>query len=478
MPALRTLFLVLSLCSSLSAQPDTLLFTPVSGYAYPAPFSCYTARFDLLHRPYLYTANQEYGLIVFDYSNLQEIKPVGVLHVSQFQNLKPTDLVQEGNYLYVSLGGFAGVITQNAGLAIVDISDPAHPVITGLWTDPAFNKGCATVRLQGQHAYLGAMDKGVVLLNISNPAKPVYTSHVTLDLNWPAPIGLFSVPHARGLALDGNHLWTCFDAGSLRLVDIFDKQNPYEAYKYLNEDIDAAGRIAYNNAVVVGNYLYVAVDYCGLEIIDISNPNQPVNAGWENPWNCSKLNWDGRPGHTNQLVTACRDSLLFVSGADSEVLAYSLATPAQPRLLGQHAILKDSVATWGVDANDSLIVLAEIWNPLNTPYVAKKGGIQLLRWNCPATTAAPAVSEDAQAFSFTPNPWRRSGQLRYRLTRADQVQWRLYDVLGRPLLSSAPVRQEPGEHRITMENTGLKEGAYFIVLQIGNQTFSQMVLKQ
>lgn len=481
MPSFRLRFFALAnllfLSLGLFAQTDTVLFTPVSEFRFPAPYSCYTARFDRLHRPFIFTANKELGLGIYDYSDLQNLQSIRNFSVQNFQNLKPTDLVQQGNFLYVALGDFEGFFPQSAGLAVLDISDPANATILGQWSDTSFNKGCAALRVEGNYAYLGAMEKGVILVDISNPAAPKYLSHVELDLNWPAPPGLFSVPHARGFALRSDELWTCFDAGWLRLVDVSDKQNPIETAKYLNPDLNATAQPAYNNAVVVGDYLYVAVDYCGIDIVDISNPAIPVNAAWENPWACNNTNWADRPGHTNQITTACNDSLLFVSGADSEVLAYSIVNPNQPRRLGQHAVLLDSVATWGIDVNDSLVVLAQLWNPLNTPYLAKKGGIRLLRWSCPQASTGIANAGSAPALFIWPNPFRDQLKVRFELPVSAAISWSLVDMFGRSVRSAAPGHLPAGEQVLDLALVGLPAGMYAFVMLVDGQEVRRLVVR-
>lgn len=474
--ALVALFLKTSL---LVAQMDTVLFEPLSAYPYPAPFSAYTARFDRLNRPYLYTANKENGVILFDYSNPLELKPVRAFTVQQFQNLKPTDLVQQGNYLYVSLGDFGGFSTQSAGLAVIDIGDPAHAAILGQWSDATFNKGSAAVRVEGDYAYLGAMEKGVILLNIAQPGNPQYVSHVVPDLNWPVPPGIFSVPHARGFALRDNEAWVCFDAGGLRLIDVSDKQHPVESAKYLNTNLDAAAQPAYNTAVIAGNYLFASVDYCGLDVVNVSNPAHPHNAAWVNPWLCSNTNWDGSPGHTNQVATACHDSLLFLSGGDTEVLAYSIADPEHPRQAGQYARLQDSLVTWGLDVNDSLVVLAQVWDPLNSPYIAKKGGISLLRWACPAVSANQEAGAPAFFVRVAPNPVKAVAIIRYFLPAAAKIRWVVSDALGRVMLSNPATEETPAGFNTTeLDMANWPAGIYYFSFWANGLTRGQVFIKK
>ncbi|MBK8966142.1 MAG: hypothetical protein IPM36_05565 [Lewinellaceae bacterium] len=472
-------FTILLLCISTQAvfsQTDTLLFTPVSEYPYPAPFTAYTAHFDKLHRPYIYTANKEYGVILFDFSDLQNPTPVRTFTVQQFQNLKPTDLVQQGNYLYVALGAFGGLSPEPAGLAIIDISDPKNATITGQWSDAAFDKGCAAIRVDGDYAYLGAFERGVIIVDIANPAMPAYRSHIELDLNWPVTPGLFNVPHARGFALRGNELWTCFDAGGLRLVDISDKNAPFEAAQYINTDLTDAAAPAYNTATIVGDYLYAAVDYCGIDVVDIGNPAAPENAGWANPWNCLPTNWDGRPGHTNQVTTACHDSLLFASGADTEIVAFSIADPVQPKIIGQFGALRDSVATWGIDANDSLVVLAQVWNPLNFPYLAKYGGIRLLRWSCPAGTSGVHDPEPV-IVSIAPNPVTDRLQIRFNPAENGTAVCLLRDMQGRQVRRLSIDLSAVSEPVFQLDMAGLPQGVYLLSFIGWEQAGARLVVK-
>ena len=434
-------------------------------------------RFDRSGRPYIYTANKEYGVVVFDFSNPPDIKPARTFSVEQFQNLKPTDLVQQGDYLYVALGGFDGVFTQSAGLAVLDVSDPENAAVLGQWDSTAFNKGCAAVRVDGNYAYLGAMEKGVIILDVSDPAQPKYVSHLELDLNWPVPPGLFSVPHARGFALRDDDLWVCFDAGGLRRIDVSDKHHPVEKTKYLNPDLDAAAQPAYNTAVITGKHLYAAVDYCGFDVVDIGNPDQPAPAAWENPWNCSNTNWDGSPGHTNQLTTACHDSLLFLSGADSEVLAYSIADPEKPERVGEWAVLKDSIATWGLDVNDSLVLLAQIWNPLNTPYIAKKGGIRLLRWGCPQTSSTTTAVQDEFQVRVYPNPARRSVKVTYTLRWGGTASWAVFDALGSLVEHGEWPAQEAGTYMANVDLGAAPEGLLFLKVWDDRHVFCKTMIK-
>ena len=480
MSIFRTLLPLLIGCLLLSAPeagsqtPDSLVFSVVDSFPYPAPYSAYTARFDRLGRPYIYTANKEYGVVFFKYTPALGLHPVRVFMVTQFQNLlKPTDLVQRGQYLYVALGDFESLSPQAAGLAIIDLTDPESATILGQWNNPTFNKGCAAICVDSTHAYLALMEKGILVLDVSDPSAPAFTSKLALDLNWPAPPGLFNVPHARGLALRDTDLWVSFDAGGLRRVDVSDKLFPKETARYLNPALDAVAQPAYNSANLVGDYLFAAVDYCGLDVVDISTPAQPQNAAWINPWNCTNSSWNGSPGHSNQVATARHDSLLFLSGADTELLAYSISTPGQPRPIGQWGALQDSVATWGLDANDSLVVLTQLWSPLDIPFVAQHGGLKLLRYRHASTSTSIEPTPDAPGIGLAPNPVR--DLLHIHFPDSGAYAWTLIDALGRVVMSG---RQAAGEARTrVLDLQHLPAGAYRFGWQAGRSAGSRLLLK-
>ena len=104
---------------------------------------------------------------------------------SVFAGLKPTNVWQESNTLYVSLGGYAGLIPQRAGLAVVDVSDPANMSLTAQWDSIAWNQGSAKVIKHGNTVFLGAMERGVIAIDVSDPADPQWLSTFLPDPDFP-----------------------------------------------------------------------------------------------------------------------------------------------------------------------------------------------------------------------------------------------------------------------------------------------------
>ncbi|OKH54687.1 hypothetical protein NIES2101_05820 [Calothrix sp. HK-06] len=123
------------------------------------------------------------------------------------------------------------------------------------------------ITVVGNYAYVGDGNKGLSIIDISDPTKPTLVS--TFD----------SPGYARGVSVVGNYAYVADgvpgDLGStpsLQIIDIINPKSPIfkGAYNTL---------ISADSVTVVGNYAYVADGGAGLQIIDISNPSNPVKKG-------------------------------------------------------------------------------------------------------------------------------------------------------------------------------------------------------
>ena len=402
MNALRNLSIAGCLLFSalLSAQVDAVSVNKISEFNYSWTYSSYTSIFDAQGDPYLYTASMELGLVTFDVSDMNNPVPVDTIMPAAMNGLKLTNISQFGNYIFGSLGGFHG-ITQDAGLVIFDVSVPGNAVITDVWDSTEFSEGSAIAITDGQYAYLGAMTEGVIILDVSDVNNIEYVSHLLPFTDFPEVPGPFSVPNARGLALKHpDTLMVCNDAGGLRMLDVTDKFNPVEIGMYANADIESMAQSAYNNIEIVGNYAYIPVDYCGLIVVDITDENM-TDVNWINTWGCDTTSWDGAPGHTNQVVSV-GDSLLFVSGADTEMLVYDITDKTNPVQVGQFGGFLDNRVAWGIDVRDGYIATAMVNNPAGFPYDSNWGGICLYEWK--EEFAAIDENQNSSAFTIYPNP--------------------------------------------------------------------------
>ena len=482
MRSLRSFFIALCAIlggwrSSCPAQSiDTVLLTEIGRYqhgyvAFPDSFSAPTlsSRIDRLGRPYLYMACNDSGLITLDISVPSAPLVVDRKHPSAFGGLNVSNVEQIDDLLFVALGRFEGT-SQNTGFAILDITDPTAPMVLDFWNGGAsFPNGCANVKVDGAHAYLAAMESGIVVLDVSDPSDIQFTSTYQPDPTWP---GIASyAPNGRGIAIAGNILYLAYDAGGFRTIDISDPASLSQIGQYLNPDIPAFTPPACNNVVVIGDRAYCTIDFCGLEVVDITDPAAMTQVNWLNPWNCTGLSWFGSDGHTNELMSALGDSLLFVSGADSEVLVYDITDADAPVLKGGHILPNDSAATWGVDVFGDHVVA----NFVNThglplqPYDSKYGGVVLFQWMADSYTS---IDEDGTAhFDLFPDPTDGLVSVRWEQGHAP-VDIRITDPIGRVVL----LRTFPS-NTATLDLSEASEGLYIVELfSRGTRTNAQRLM--
>lgn len=440
---------------------DTVLLSEQSFVHHPFVYSTFASLIDRNDQPYLYTADVEYGLRIYDINDPTQPIEVVTQWPPVFGGLKPTNLFQSGNLLFVTLGGFQGS-TQNAGLAILDVADPENPVMLDQWDSVAFSTGSDIVRVRDGYAFLGAMESGLIILDVGEPTDIGFVSSFLPDTLWPGTVSY--PPNARGMALKGDTLFLCFDAGCIRAIDVSDKSAPVEIGHYVNPQQPINTAVAYNNARIVGDLLYVSTDFCGFEVVDVSDPANMQQVAWVNPWNCNGLSWFGSDGHSNELITAMHDSLLFVSGADSEVLVYDITSPSTPELVGGFIHPNDSSVAWGLDVHGDLVSVNYIDNSLvifpPQPYYADDGGFQLFSWQAELSMGMSDGRAKPDTISIWPNP--ATDHIIIETGDLSPATITLRDALGR-----VAIRTWTNGDRKTLDVASLARGTCSVTMEYG-----------
>ncbi len=153
-------------------------------------------------------------------------------------------------------------ISGELDLAVIDISDPSNPTIIDRYTTN-FNVRFCT--LFGEYLFIGAGADGLKVLKIAEPVLP------------PALVGGVTTPHqAHKVAIDGNYAYVADDNSGLQVVDITDPVNPI-----IVGGVDTPLRLA--SVTVDGDYVYAHDYWPGgnnyVYVIDVSNPMSPTIVG-------------------------------------------------------------------------------------------------------------------------------------------------------------------------------------------------------
>jgi hypothetical protein len=311
-------------------------------------------------RSLIYVALKEGGVEILRLENPRPPKTLSKVPRLFFANLDAVAIAQKGNFLYVGLGDVFAHRYAKAGLATIDISDPAAPQVVSLWQSPQNAGGSSSLLIHEDNLYLGAMTQGVYVFSLADPAHPEFVSSCQPDPNFPLrnPNRVHR-PNVRSMAAHNQLLFVCYDSGGLRVLDLSNKNALREVGRYINREL-LGQQQAYNGIVLSPPHAYLTCDYAGVEVVDFANPESIRQVAWWDPWRrASGRNfWFGSKGHANQIEMDRTRQRLFVSAGDSELVVLDVKNPLEPRVCAHYGGTKDNAGAWGVTFDRGIAYLS------------------------------------------------------------------------------------------------------------------------
>lgn len=441
--------------------------TPYEGFVSPLSLEA-----DILDRPYLYVASNEYGLRIFHTDG----SLVTDLDTSHF-GMSVMNFTQSGSLLYLALGNHFN--EDPPGMAIVDVSDPSNPAVVDIWVHPnsGDSNGSGIVKVEGNLAYLGAMRKGLIILDISDAENISMLSELPLDINYPFPNPNPNFYNARGLAIKDGIAYVAFDAGGLRIIDCSNPSAPAEVARFANPITFANGNQprAYNNVLLNDSLVYIAVDYCGIEVVKINDWDNLTMLEHYNPHDCPSGSWFNAPLHANEMkyVASCEKLLVSVGRGEMEVL--DVSNPEMVEYCGGYGSIDDTTATWGIGMRNDSIFLSYLIIPIYIPFIhpfdAKWNGIKMIKWDdsCINTTNVTKLASSI-LIKVAPNPsW---GHFNLDLDQAQNGELQVWNSLGQLLQKQSFFQQK----NLTINIDG-PQGLYFVTVTINEQETTLKLVK-
>ena len=156
-----------------------------------------------------------------------------------------------GQKMYLGLG---------KSLVILSTATPSAPTLLG-WID--LGDDVMDVELVGTTAYCAVYNAGLSIVNVSNPAAP------TLVSNLPLPGGFAG--RAYDLAVSGNYVYVADYLGGFKGIDVSNPASPSVVWNYF---LGTAYSVA-----VSGGYLYLGQNWPGVDVMSLSNPAAPAFVG-------------------------------------------------------------------------------------------------------------------------------------------------------------------------------------------------------
>lgn len=422
-----------------------------------------TMKHDQTGRPYLYVAGKEGGLRIYNISNLDQPMLVKTIPITSLENLEVMNIDQSGEYLALALGNHF-TNSQSPGMAIINVSDPASASVVDTWKSSAPDGGAGIVKLDGDHAYLGAMKHGVIVLDVSNKGEITFVSQYVPDINYPTPNPNPDLYNARGMVIRNDVIYLCYDAGGLRIINVSNKLKPVETGRYSNPALNGLPR-AYNNIVLDDSLVYIAVDYCGLEVLNISDTSHITLTGWWNPYNCPTNNWFSSPVHANEIAYNRECRLLFIADGKSDMHVIDISDPTSPDSVGIYGGATNDLGTWGVSVYRDQIFLSYICAII--PFASSWTGVKILTYNNQCVSAAPEQPESSVALIPSLAGDRMTIRLDSGMCVVDASSVIITDLLGR---SYYPVLIESTAGRMVIDPSALPAGFHILSISGGGKS--------
>jgi hypothetical protein len=208
---------------------------------------------------YAYVSDYHYGMRVINISVPAAPAVVGSLPLPDCR----TRLVKAyGNIVYVTRQTHVARPYGVAGLSIVDVSDPAHPVERTFLQN--LSVGDLAVDKTGRYLFVMGQNTSLKIYDVLNPAAPIEVASYG---------GTFS-PGGIKVIGDRAYLTDAYQNKAV-ILDVSDPVHPAEISSFQFLDSTALARPA-----AAGDLFFVTSWYDALRIVDFSNPSSPAQVGF------------------------------------------------------------------------------------------------------------------------------------------------------------------------------------------------------
>lgn len=416
----------------------------------------------------VYVVSYSYGLNILDISDLSNITVTGTCAVPGF----PYRVQIVGSYAYVGNTDYSGaggvnvvdvsdpanpsLVTSYVGFAehiaaagntlaftgsnmacsVLDISTPTAPVLASTYSIPNF---IGDIYVDGNYAYTG--NNGFRIFDITDKTNPVQVGYNITDGSIVRTAGNHAVYiresmssnswtsggipgetfcYAQALEVEGNYLYiidygpfTEEDTKGLYIMDISDILNPVLVTRF-------TGIASYGYDLdVVGNMVYIADNYGGVEVIDVTDKNNPVVRGY-----CSL------PDGANSVMVT--ENMAFVADyINGGVQVVDVTNPDNPIVAGYYK--RSGCFALAVDVKGTNIYLAD-----------GAGGFQIYTTTLITGTKNNPGPADAASTSY-PNPFSDQLTITAQTTAESGNYLRIYNSAGTLVATLFPSEYHQGE---------------------------------
>ncbi len=368
------------------------------------------------------------NLLVYDIQNPSSPTEVHSISIGG----RPFWISVYGNFLYIP----GMEVDLNAGVCVMDISDPTNLTEIAFWQLPHEYSGVPlNVELYNNYAFVATGYGGVQIYDVSRIDQPVALGSWTLfdPITNPA----FGV---RNVKVSWPYLFVPDEASGLHVLDVSDPTDIVEVASHPSSGSAWWVDISHNAA-----FVYLADMSGGLRILDVSNPLAPREIG-------SYTENIERATH----VTVCGDSVYLSDSGQFGLHVIDVSDPAAPVEVVYHS-------TPGAHAQG--ITVAN-----NLVYVIEKTHFEIFEIYGQSTgtediDAAPALL-DYRINSVYPNPFNMTTKIVFELAKTGHATLEIFNSVGQKVQTLLDGYCQAGRHTYIFRANELSSGFYMLRLKV------------
>ena len=332
--------------------------------------------------------------------------------------------------------GIAWVACAIAGVAVIDVADPRHPLLLRWIELEDHLTASRAMGLSVDGDRLGVVDEtdGFHLFDVSDPNDPIL-------LDWH-----YMGTYPRHVIVEGDYAYVAERQETIRILQL----TP------VLDDVGVASHVGFNYDLDKhGSILFVAKDWRGVWMIDVSDPQNPIDVYTFDP-----------VGSATDLSISW--PYLYVAEG-SAVRAYDVGFPMDPQYVGEYVV--DDV-TLGVCATRQFVHVGGMqggWYELENTLVAV------------GTEDRPSMASPLEVGDPAPNPFNPRSTLRFAIARSGPVRVSVVDVRGREIAVLLDAWREIGPHRVSWDGkdargVGVASGVYRYRVEASGQVRTRGVV--
>lgn len=256
-------------------------------------------------RSYAYVADQNAGLRVVDVSDPDTLRLVGTADTPD----RALDVSVSGNLAFVA--------DRYAGIRIIDVSDPFAPREIGFW-DP--DQKAVQVQLRDERLYVGDQQNGL------RAFRPGLDQSVALQ-----PAGFHHLPELQAFDVGASLAAVADKSGRLQILDA---SSPKDMVVVAEYELPASAQALH----LSDSHAYAAAGVRGIRVLDLSSPTSPREVGSYVP-ECDRttapnteLRYYPNPPSAWRMTPS--GSHLYVS-FDDGIHILDVSSPSDPTLIGR-----------------------------------------------------------------------------------------------------------------------------------------------